>query len=149
MSSQNEQKQSLKDVDSRFVGEESKCANDLPTEPAGAVRGANAIPKFDLAEQILAEQRKITAIRRKAPGKPQRLPSQDGAAGKKNKAPDQQPQAQSTGYTIKQPPPTRTSQRSAASQSSILSEQEQIITEIVAGDIEKLYRGDTSSLRNW
>jgi len=56
------------------------------------------IPKFDLAEQILAEQRKITAIRRKAPGKPQRLPSpapavtrvqaQDGAAGKKPKAPD-------------------------------------------------------------
>ena len=84
---------------------------------------ANAIPKFDLAEQILAEQRKITAIRRKAPGK-------------KNKAPDQQPQAQSTGYTIKQPPP-------------ILSEQEQIIAEIVARDIEKLYRGDTSSRSNW
>ena len=136
MSSQNEQKQSLKDVDSRFVGEESKCANDLPTEPAGAVREANAIPKFDLAEQILAEQRKITAIRRKAPGKPQRLPAQDGAAGKKTKAPDQQPQAQSTGYTIKQPPPT-------------LSEQEQIIAEIVARDIEKLCRCDTSSLRNW
>ncbi len=167
MSSQNEQKQSLKDVDSRFVGEESKCANDLPTEPAGAVREANAIPKFDLAEQILAEQRKITAIRRKAPGKPQRHPSlappllsatadkgvtrvqaQDGAAGKKNKAPDQQPQAQSTGYTIKQPPPTRTSQRSAASQSSILSEQEQIIVEIVARDIEIFCRCDTSSLHN-
>ncbi len=58
---------------------------DLPTEPAGAVQEANEsrpsdgrgeIPKFDLAEQILAEQRKITAIRRKAPGKkPQRLPS--------------------------------------------------------------------------
>jgi len=113
------------------------------------------IPKFDLAEQILAEQRKITAIRRKAPGKPQRLPSlappllsatadkgvtqvqaQDGAAGKKPKAPDRQPQAQSTDYAIKQPP-------------SILSEQEQIIAEIVARDIEKLYRRDTSSLRNW
>ncbi|GAG00209.1 unnamed protein product, partial [marine sediment metagenome] len=38
--------------------------------------GRGEIPKFDLAEQILAEQRKITAIRRKAPGKkPQRLPS--------------------------------------------------------------------------
>ena len=57
---------------------------DLPAEPAGAVReasesrpsdGRGEIPKFDLAEQILAEQRKITAIRRKAPGKPQRLPS--------------------------------------------------------------------------
>jgi len=118
----------------------------LPTEPAGAVREANQIPKFDLAEQILAEQRKITAIRRKAPGKPQRLPSlapavtrvqaQDGAAGKKTKTPDQQPQAPSIDYTIKQPPPT-------------LSEQEQIIAEIVARDIKNLYRGDTSSLRNW
>lgn len=57
---------------------------DLPTEPAGAVReaseprpsdGRGEIPKFDLAEQILAEQRKITAIRRKAPGKHRRLPS--------------------------------------------------------------------------
>jgi len=104
------------------------------------------IPKFDLAEQILAEQRKITAIRRKAPGKPQRLPSpapavtrvqaQDGAAGKKPKAPDWQPQVQSTDYAIKQPP-------------SILSEQEQIVAEIVARDIEKLCRRDTSSLRNW
>jgi len=123
ISSQNEQKQSLKDVASRFVGEESKYDNNLPTEPADAVREANAIPKFDLAEQILAEQRKITAIKRKAPGK-------------KNKAPNQQSQAQSIGYTIKQPPP-------------ILSEQEQIIAEIVARDIEKLYRGDTSSRRNW
>ncbi len=109
--------------------------------------GRGEIPKFDLAEQILAEQRKITAIRRKAPGKkPQRLPSlapavarvqsQDEAAGKKPKTPDRQPQAQSTDYAIKQPP-------------SILLEQEQIVAEIVARDIEKLYRGDTSSLRNW
>ena len=149
MSSQNEQKQSLEDTTSPLAGGKANRAKELPTEPAGAVQEANEIPRFDLAEQIMAEQRKITAIRRKAPGKPQRLPSQDGAAGKKNKAPDQQPKAQSTGYTIKQPPPTRTSQRSAASQSSILSEQEQIITEIVAGDIEKLYRGDTSGLRNW
>ena len=155
---------------------------DLPTEPAGTAReasesrpsdGRSEIPKFDLAEQILAEQRKITAIRRKAPGKAQRLPSlappllsatpvpaatqrvqaadkgvtrvqaQDGAAGKKTESrpsdgrgepPAQQPQAQSTGYTIKQPPLT-------------LSEQGQIIAEIVARDIEKLRRGDTLSLR--
>ncbi len=118
--------------------------------------GRGEIPKFDLAEQILAEQRKITAIRRKAPGKkPQRLPSlappllsatadkgvtqvqaQDGAAGKKTKAPDRQPHAPSNGYTIKPPSPT-------------LSEQEQIIAEIVAKDIERLCGEDTSSLRNW
>jgi len=134
--SHNEQKQSLKDVTSQFVGEKEKHVEDLPAEPADPVHQTSQIPKFDLAEQIMFEQRKITAIRRKAPGKPQRLPSQDGAAGKKTKAPDHQPQAQSTGYTIKQPPPT-------------LSEQEQIIAEIVARDIEKLCRCDTSSLRNW
>ena len=116
---------------------------DLPTEPAGGVREASEIPKFDLAEQILAEQRKITAIRRKAPGKPQRLPSQDGAAGKKTESrpsdgrgepPAQEGEAESIGYTIQQPPLT-------------LSEQGQIIAEIVARDIEKLRRGDISSLR--
>jgi len=123
---------------------------DLPTEPAGAVReaseprpsdGRGGIPKFDLAEQILAEQRKITAIRRKAPGKPQRLPSQDGAAGKKNEPPAKEGEAEPIGYParqktggVQQPPLT-------------LSEQGQIIAEIVAKDIEKLSRGDTSSLR--
>ena len=109
---------------------EANQRKDVPSH------NTSQIPKFDLAEQIMAEQRKITAIRRKAPGKPQRLPSQDGAAGKKTKAPDRQPQAQSNGYTIKPPPPT-------------LSEQEQIIAEIVAKDIERLCGGDTSSLRNW
>jgi len=126
---------------------------DLPTEPAGAAPkaseprpsdGRGEIPKFDLAEQILAEQRKITAIRRKAPGKPQRLLSlgpavtrvqaQDGAAGKKTESPDQEGEAESIGYTIQQPPLT-------------LSEQGRIIAEIVASDIEKLRRGDISSLR--
>jgi len=135
---------------------------DLPTEPAGAASeasesrpsdGRGEIPKFDLAEQIMAEQRKITAIRRKAPGKPQQLPSlappllsasadkgvarvqaQDGAAGKKTEPANQQSQAESIGYTIQQPPLT-------------LSEQGRIIAEIVARDIEKLRRGDTSSLR--
>jgi len=94
---------------------------DLPTEPAGTVQEASEIPKFDLAEQILAEQRKITAIRRKAPGK-------------KNESPAQGREVESIGYTIKQPPLT-------------LSEQGRIIAEIVARDIEKLRRGDTSSLR--
>lgn len=115
---------------------------DLPAEPADAVQearecrpsdGRGEIPKFDLAEQIMAEQRKITAIRRKAPSKPQRLPSQERAAGKKTGPPTQE-EAESIGYTIQQPPLT-------------LSEQGQIIAEIVARDIEKLRRGDTSSLR--
>ena len=81
------------------------------------------IPKFDLAEQIMSEQRKITAIRRKAPGK-------------KTKAPDLQPRIQAAGCAVRQ-------------QSRTLPEKELIIAEIVARDIEKLYRGDSSSLRNW
>ena len=96
--------------------------------------GPSEIPKFDLAEQIMAEQRKITAIRRKAPGKTRRLPSQNGAAGKKTKAPDLQSQAQLTGYAIKPPP--------------ALPEQEQIIAEIVARDIEIFCRCDTSRIHN-
>lgn len=111
MSSQNEQKQSFEATTSPLSGGKANRAKDLRPEPAGAVQETSEIPKFDLAEQILAEQRKITAIRRKAPGK-------------KPQAPDRQPQ-------------------------SILSEQEQIIAEIVARDIEKLYRRDSSSLRNW
>ena len=156
---------------------------DLPTEPAGAIReeseprpldGRGEIPKFDLAEQILAEQRKITAIRRKAPGKPQRLPSlappllsatpvpaatqrvqaadkavtrvqaQDGAAGEKTELPAQQPQAQSIGYTIN---PARQKTGGIKQLPLTLSEQGRIISEIVARDIEKFRRGDTSSLR--
>ncbi len=93
------------------------------TGPGSVAQDANEIPKFDLAEQIMAKQRKITAIRRKAPGQ-------------KTKAPDLRPRIRSTGYAIKQPPPA-------------LPENERIIAEIVARDIEKLYRGDSSSLRNW
>jgi hypothetical protein len=91
--------------------------------PQHAETSATEIPKFDLAEQIMAEQRKVTAIRRKAPGK-------------KTKASDRPPRMQSTGCAVKQSAPT-------------LSEKRLIIAEIVARDIEKLYRGDSSSLRNW
>ena len=84
---------------------------------------ATEIPKFNLAELIMAEQRKVTAIRRKAPGK-------------KTKTPGRQPRIQSTGCAIKQPAPTS-------------SEKGLIIAEIVARDIEKLYRGDSSSLQCW
>jgi hypothetical protein len=78
------------------------------------------IPKFDLAEEIMAEQRKITAIKRKAPGK-------------KTEAQRSEPQAKPAGYTtIEQPVPT-------------LPEQDQIIAEIVARDIERLCRGYDSA----
>jgi hypothetical protein len=76
------------------------------------------IPKFDLAEQILAEQRKISSIKRKGPGR-------------KTEAPSRKQKIQSIGYTTKPPP--------------LLSEQEQIIADIVARDIESLLAGNTLS----
>ena len=134
--------------------------------------GRGEIPKFDLAEQILAEQRKITAVRRKAPGKAQRLPSlappllsatadkgvtrlpsQDGAAGKKTELrpsdgrgepPAREREAEPIGYIIN---PARQKTSGVKPPPLTLSEQGQIIAEIVARDIEKLRRGDTSSLR--
>ncbi len=134
--------------------------------------GRGEIPKFDLAEQILAEQRKITAVRRKAPGKAQRLPSlappllsatadkgvtrlpsQDGAAGKKtelrpsdgrSEPQAREREAESIGYIIN---PARQKTSGVKPPPLTLSEQGQIIAEIVAGDIEKLRRGETSSLR--
>jgi hypothetical protein len=121
--SQNGQKQTLKEVTPSLSASQAQNADTGATEPGDVVQEANEIPKFDLAEQIMAEQRKITAIRRKAPGQ-------------KTKAPDRQPRIESTGYDIEPPP-------------QALSEKELIIAEIVARDIEKLYRGDSSSLRNW
>ena len=93
---------------------------------------SSEIPKFNLAEQILAEQRKIAAIRRKGPGKKAEAPKQQRKAEPDPVLQeDRKMEAQSTGYTINPPP--------------ILSEQEQIIAEIVARDIEKLYGGDISN----
>ena len=76
------------------------------------------IPSFDLADEIMAEQRRITAIRRKAPGQ-------------KTEAQRLKPETQIVDHIIEQPKP-------------LLSEQEKIIAEIVARDIERLCRGDYS-----
>jgi len=44
--------------------------NNPQKPPAGALPEPDtAIPKFDLAEEIMAQQRKIIAAKRKAPGK--------------------------------------------------------------------------------
>jgi len=96
------------------------------------------IPRFDLAEEILAEQRKITAIRRKAPS-----PTREAGASKKDeplgkdpalREPKQGPEKQvrSIDYAIEQPTP-------------MLSEKQQIIAEIVARDIEGLCSGIASA----
>jgi hypothetical protein len=109
----NKRKKSSKGTASRRAGKKAKSAGNLSAQPAEAIEQTSEIPKFDLAGQILAEQRKIAAIRRKGPGR-------------KVEAPKQRRQVESARNTIK-PPPT-------------LPEQEQIIAEIVARDIEKLRR---------
>lgn len=112
--------------------EQIKPVKDIPAEPAPLLGGAGPadagqkkmqIPKFDLAEEIMAEQRKITSIKRLGPAK-------------KVEAQSQEPEVELIDSTIKQPTPPFTGQ-------------EQIVAEIVARDIEKLCRGGTSSLRNW
>ena len=112
--------------------EQIKPVKDIPAEPAPLLGGAGPadagqekmqIPKFDLAEEIMAEQRKITSIKRKAPGK-------------KVEAQSREPEVELIGYTIEQPTPPFT-------------EEEQIVAEIVTRDIERLCKRGTSSLHNW
>jgi hypothetical protein len=88
-----------------------------PARPEDAGRPANEIPKFDLAEQILAEQRKLASVKRKGPRKRTKAPATEAV----------KPVAR----TIESP--------------TIPSEQEQIIAEIVAGDIEELVAGAHAS----
>ncbi len=103
--------------------EQIKPVKDIATEPADAGREKMQIPKFDLAEEIMAEQRKITSIKRKAPGK-------------KVEAQSQKPEVELIGYTI------------GRGQKSIKG-QEQIVAEIVTRDIERLCKRGTSGLHNW
>lgn len=87
-----------------------------PLLPSAEEKGVE-IPTFDLAEDIMAEQRKTSATRRKAPGK-------------KTEDKSQELQAEVVGYTIGQPTLAK-------------SEQDRIIAEIVARDIARLRRGNT------
>jgi len=115
--------QPLKQTDSSLNTNQIHQQETGATESSDVVKKVNEIPKFDLAEQIMAEQRKITSIRRKAPGR-------------KPKAPEGQPQIQPIASASKQ-------------QVCALPEKDMIISEIVARDIEKLYRDNSSSIKNW
>jgi hypothetical protein len=93
-------------------------AEDIGEAPSKSTSGEHEkreIPRLDLAEEIMAEQRRITAIRRKAPGE-----GQGGAAVE----PGAEPGAGS-GVQFR---PAQ-------------SEEERVVAEIVARDIEKLYGG--------
>ena len=96
-----------------------QLAGEPPVEPEDAMQEKSEIPKFDLAEQIMAEQRKITAVRRKGPGK-------------LTKPPKKLHPAESIAHNFEPHP--------------ILSRQGQIIADIVAKDIEKLCKGKASDL---
>lgn len=127
-SSQNRRKQPSEDITSPPAEKKAERPDDVPTEAADVEQRKRKIPRFDLAEQILAEQRKIAAMRRKAPPKAGMNSVGVGRPGRKAEAPSRESAVQSVRYTI-QPPP-------------MVSEQEQIIAEIVARDIEKLCRGN-------
>ncbi len=99
----------------------ASTANRYRTEPLKMPQEQSEIPRFDLAEEIMAEQRKITAIKRKAPDK--KIEYQIEARMRKQ-------EVKPNSYTIEQMVPS-------------LPEQEKIITEIVARDIERLCRGNS------
>ena len=87
------------------------------TEGKDAAKGQSTdIPKFDLADQIMAEHRKNTSIRRKGPAK-------------KAKHPKKQHPAELIARNVEPGP--------------IVSGPQQIIAEIVARDIENLCIGNT------
>jgi hypothetical protein len=87
----------------------SEDTHIIPTENQ---QGKPEIPKFDLAEQILAQHRKVTATRRKAP-------------------------EQKTEFQV---PEQKSRLETHIGSIPIISfEQEQVILEIVARDIQRLY----------
>jgi hypothetical protein len=103
----------------------SPVAGRTPAKGRGAgtqdeVRQGSEIPTFDLGQQILAEQRKVAAVRRMGPG-------MRGAAP--GKIPQVQPASGADG-------------RPGAE----LSERDPIVAEIVARDIGRLCRGDAAGV---
>ena len=112
--SQRESEQPSKDIKPPTVVKKGTSA-----EVPDARQQGGEIPKLDLAEKIMAEQRKVTSVRRKAPGG-------------RGKSPDKERRVESTSFSARRPTPG-------------LGEQEKIIAEIVAVDIEKLCRGGSPS----
>lgn len=80
------------------------------------------IPEFDLADELMAEHRKATTGRRKPPGKKDKLPSEQlNAEGPRSAGTHQMP---------------------------VSSEAEQVIAEIVARDINRLCKADSSIVQS-
>ena len=96
-----------------------KASKDKPEKSASAQQERSEIPKFDLTEEIMAEQRKITAVRRQAPGE-------------RKEPRGQELKAKPAGPVGVQP-------------TAVQSYEEKIIAEIVARDIERLRGGENSA----
>ena len=108
------------------------------TEKAGAESAGSKtegdVPRFDLAEQIMAEQRKIASVRRQGPG---RKGEANPPAIK-----DAPPADMRSPATVKQPPgATGDERRIGAEHPEKAAELDRVISEIVARDIERLCRG--------
>lgn len=85
-------------------------------------REKHEIPRFNLAEEIMAEQRKVAAVKRKAPSRNGVIPIR--------------PQSRTESVRHMVMPPTM-----------LLFDQQQAITEIVARDIAQMRRDFVSSQR--
>ena len=115
-SSAKKRKQSSKKTTSELAARKTPIVNEPLTIREDAMQETSEIPTFDLAEQIMAEHRKNTAIRRKGPAK-------------KAKSPKKLHPAELIARNIMPGP--------------IVSGPEQVIAEIVARDIENLCIGNT------
>lgn len=100
----------------------------------------NEIPTFDLAEQIMAEHRKVTAVKRKGPGKVVRPPKKQHPAESitQNVVPEQgHDSSPGAGRSLYEP-------RESGPEARMSAGPQQVIAEIVARDIENLCLGNIS-----
>jgi hypothetical protein len=108
-----EQKPLSKEQKSHNLKHKAKHTDTISTEHENGVPQKAGIPKFDLAKQIMSEQRKVVSIKRISPDK-------------KHMAANHKGKAHSIGHAVKPLP--------------MLIYQEQIIAEIVQRDIQELKR---------
>jgi hypothetical protein len=101
--------------------EKAMSTEDMQPQSEDTSHDDGKIPKFDLADELMAGHRKVTARRRKAPGK-------------KNQVTDEQLNAESLTYAI-------------GHQMPVSSEGEQVIAEVVARDIKRLCKADSLTVQ--
>jgi hypothetical protein len=107
------------------------------------------IPTFDLAEQIMAEHRKVTAVKRKGPGKLARPPKKQHPAESitQNVVPEQSlPCTRAVQGQDSSPGACRSfyEPRESSLEAKMPVGPQQVIAEIVARDIENLCLGNIS-----